>query len=376
MVTSPVGAPIRSPAMSDTEPSSGSLDPDLCVRAVWATDLSFTIADALDPEVPLVFVNPAFERTTGYRSDEVLGRNCRFLQGEGTDRDAVQQLRDATRDAVPITLRLLNYRADGTAFWNEVSLSPVIDDAGRCTHVVGIQVDVTEKVDADRQRDEAYATAARALASEREARAEAEQVQQRLALMAETTSLLTSTLDVQESLRRLIVPLLADWCAITLVDDLGRIATSATRHRGGNEELLDRYAELQRTTLTDASPLRIVLATGRPQVRSPLTPGAAQAHTTSTEIVRIAAELGLHAALYVPLVARRRVLGVITLVSGDSQRTFDDADVQLVSDLARRAALALDNARMYGAEHETALALQRSLLPKMPSIEGLDLAAL
>jgi PAS domain S-box-containing protein len=356
-----------------------SHDDAFYTRAVLATDLSFTISDVRLPDDPLVWVNPAFERITGYRAEDALGRNCRFLQGEATDRPTARRLGAAIRSRARTTERLLNYRADGTAFWNEISISPVFDADRECTHYVGVQADVTQKVDADRQRDDATDRAARALTAERAARADAERAQQRLALMAEATTLLSGTLDVAESLDRLIgliVPLLADWVAINLLDAAGRLVPAATRHRDGREGLLARYAELQSSTLTDDSPLRQALATGEMQVRSPLTLAEAAAHTRSGELMDVVTALGVHAALYVPLVARQRVLGVMTLVSGSSQRLFDAGDQRLVADLARRAAMAMDNARLYAAEHETALTLQRSLLPQMPDIEGLDLAAL
>ena len=97
---------------------------DMHNRAVIATDLSFTISDPNADDDPLVWVNPAFERTTGYPADQVLGRNCRFLQGPDTDREAIDRIRAALRAAEPIRETLLNYRADGTAFWNQVSISP------------------------------------------------------------------------------------------------------------------------------------------------------------------------------------------------------------------------------------------------------------
>lgn len=108
-------------------------------RAVLAAGLSFTISDPHQPDNPLVFVNPAFERTTGYCAAEALGRNCRFLQGPDTDPAAVARVRELLARGEHGSVTLLNHRKDGTPFWNELSLSPVYDDAGRLTHVVGIQ---------------------------------------------------------------------------------------------------------------------------------------------------------------------------------------------------------------------------------------------
>ncbi|MDP9496482.1 MAG: PAS domain-containing protein [Actinomycetota bacterium] len=114
-------------------------------RAVVAAGLSFTISDPAQEDNPLVYVNPAFERTTGYSADEALGHNCRFLQGPDTAPQAVQRIRDALHRKEHAVTTLLNYRKDGTAFWNEVSLPPVYDGHGALTHFVGIQSDVTAR---------------------------------------------------------------------------------------------------------------------------------------------------------------------------------------------------------------------------------------
>ncbi len=124
-------------------------------QALAETAVGVTLADVRDPELPLVYVNEAFTRLTGYTSDEVLGRNCRFLQGAGTEPAAVQRIRDALAGMRETRVTLLNYRRDGTPFHNELLIAPVHDDEGVVTHVVGMQLDVTHTVtEAMRLRDE------------------------------------------------------------------------------------------------------------------------------------------------------------------------------------------------------------------------------
>ena len=217
-------------------------------RAVLATGISFTVADARADDMPLIFVNPAFTLTTGYAPEEVLGRNCRFLQGPETDPGAPAAIRAALAAGEEVTVTLLNRRRDGTAFWNQVSINPIRDADGDVTHFVGIQHDVTERVEADRDRAAAHR-------AERMAR-------ERLGLLAEATSTLAATLDVDDSLERLarlVVPLLADWVAIHLVDEAGGVRQVAVRHRDGHEDLLRRYADLQPVHATERSPIRRVL---------------------------------------------------------------------------------------------------------------------
>lgn len=118
------------------------------MRAVAAAQ-SITIADAAAPDAPLVYTNKAFLDLTGYGASEVLGRNCRFLQGPDTDPAAVAELHAARQAEWEARTVLLNYRRDGTPFWNEVTLSAVQDAEGQITHVIGYQVDVTLRVEHD-----------------------------------------------------------------------------------------------------------------------------------------------------------------------------------------------------------------------------------
>ena len=117
----------------------------LLQRAVTASTNSIVITDPSLPDGPLVYVNPAFERTTGYAAEEALGRNCRFLQGEDRDQPALEELRAAVQEGRHCTVVLRNYRKDGTPFWNELSIYPVRDESGRVTNFVGVQNDITER---------------------------------------------------------------------------------------------------------------------------------------------------------------------------------------------------------------------------------------
>lgn len=94
---------------------------------------------------PMVFCNPGFVAMTGYSADEILGRNCRFLQGPETSRAEVDRLRQAIADRRTYRGEILNYRKDGTPFWVELTVSPVFDDDGRLMNFVGLQVDITER---------------------------------------------------------------------------------------------------------------------------------------------------------------------------------------------------------------------------------------
>lgn len=108
---------------------------------------ALTLSDIRQPGAPLVYVNLGFEKMTGYKRAETVGRNCRFLQGPETSRDAVSQMRAAIQDGNSLLIDILNYRKNGTTFWNRLSLTPVKDPEGTVTHYIGIQSDISRMRD-------------------------------------------------------------------------------------------------------------------------------------------------------------------------------------------------------------------------------------
>ena len=114
-------------------------------RAIDDADIGITIADPTQPDEPLVYVNAGFERITGYDAADAVGRNCRFLQGEATDPDGAERFRAAIEAESSVTVELINYRKDGTPFWNRTQLTPIFDDGDELTHYLGFQTDVTER---------------------------------------------------------------------------------------------------------------------------------------------------------------------------------------------------------------------------------------
>ncbi len=134
----------------ESDPSSAAdpcslLTPALFRAAMDASSIGAALSDLRLPDQPLVYVNPAFERMTGYVGAQVYGRNCRFLQGVEHDQPEVARIREAIAAHRTLTVRLRNYRRDGSLFWNELTLSPLYDTDGQLTHYVGFQKDVSEE---------------------------------------------------------------------------------------------------------------------------------------------------------------------------------------------------------------------------------------
>src|SRR5215210_2150133 len=470
-------------------------------RAVAASANGIVITDPKAPDNPIVYVNPAFERISGYGAEEVLGRNCRFLQGDERDQPALDDLRAAVREERECRVVLRNYRKDGALFWNELYVSPVHDDGGRLTNFVGVQNDITERLrfeevlreseerfratfehaavgaaqvgvdgrwlrvnrhlceilgytheemlgmtfadithpddlEADREQmrtmlrgeSRIYSIEKRyvrkdgspvwvnltvslvreasgepgyfisvvediserkrieeerdlLLVREQLARAEAVAARRRLALLAAAGPTLAASLDYEETLRRaarLVVPDLADWCLLDIVEEDGRVNQLAAAHADpGKEDLLRRLGELRSFGEEDPGSTARVLRTGR-SVLLPGLPGWSfyEREMGVGEHLEALRELEPRSLMSVPLLARGRTLGAMTLVSSRPDRHYDDEDLLLAENFAYRCALAVDNARLYRDRSEIARTLQRSLLPPhLPQIPCVELGA-
>lgn len=131
----------------DSEILRVSESSDPFAAAVRATRMPMLITDPSKPDNPIVFANDAFTRLTGYAREEILGHNCRFLQGPRTDPERIAKIRDAIERRVPIEIELQNHKKDGEVFWNRVLISPVFDEDGVLTYFFASQFDVTMERD-------------------------------------------------------------------------------------------------------------------------------------------------------------------------------------------------------------------------------------
>jgi PAS domain S-box-containing protein len=467
-------------------------------RAVAASSNGIVITDPKLPDDPIVYVNPAFEKTTGYPIEEVIGRNCRFLQGEDRDQPALDELRACLREGQECRVILRNYRRDGSLFWNELYVSPVHDDEGNVTNFVGVQNDVTESkrteevlkgsedrlrlavestglgtwdwnldtgelkwderckavfglppeagVDYDvflaglhpddRERTEqavrqaldlegggefnteyrtigltdgverwvaargqAFFEEGRAcrfigtvlditerkradeerdllLAREQLARVEAVRARRRLALLAAAGTTLSASLDYEatlEGIAHLVVPELADWCLLDVLEEDGSVKQLAAAHADpGKEDLLRELLSHRRFGEDAPGTVARVLRTGKPVLIPEASDALLAERATGEEHLGVLRRLTVGSFMSVPLLARGRTLGAVTLVSSDPERRYGEEDLSLAEGLAYRCALAVDNARLYRERSHIARTLQRSLLPRLPEAPGID----
>jgi PAS domain S-box-containing protein len=204
---------------------------------------------------------------------------------------------------------------------------------------------------------------------------------ERLSFLAAASEILSGSLDPDTTLQNLAdlsVREVADWCAIDLVDERGDLRNVATAHVDPDRvrlasELRERYP------IDPEAPSGVlnVIRTGESELYPEIADELLVEAAVDEEHLRRMRELGLVSGMVVPLAARGRVLGAITFVASDPDRRFGASDLELAEDLARRAALAIDNAMLYRREHEAAITLQRSLLPEsLPRLPGVEFAAL
>lgn len=128
--------------MTETKKKTVKLG-DILVHAAQSTTEGITVSDPSRPDRPLIYVNKGFEKMTGYSREDVVGKNCRFLQGPGTSPAAVNHIRQTVKSGGSCVVQLLNYRKDGKRFWNRLAIVPIKSKSGKVLYFVGIQADLT-----------------------------------------------------------------------------------------------------------------------------------------------------------------------------------------------------------------------------------------
>ena len=346
-----------------------SSGPDLAwpavARVLGDCPLASVVLGPADGEFVILWANRAFGQLTGYHSGELAGSGLDSL-ADRTDPAGAERLREAVLARRPDEIQVTVRHCDGHLLPCSVALRPLRSGDGALT---GFAAWLSARAGAQEQSV--------LLAEAQDALAGAKAAEARAILLAEATSDLAISLDVAGSLQRLArlaVPSLADWLVIDLSDENGRPVQVAMLHRDGMHDELVRFAALQPDALTAEAPIMRILAGEPPILRAHATTRTAGGYVHDPELLVLCDILGICSAMYIPMTARGRVLGCITLVSGPSGRIYTAEDLRFAVDLGRRAALVVDNTSLYEREHRVAQVLQESLLPKLPEIDGLELA--
>jgi len=323
-----------------------------------------------DAELRYVRVNDEFCRFVGVPREEIIGRRIAEGPVGGLDVELAERvLTDQVLAGTPLVDWPVEQTAGGGRRVYAWSAFRIVEH-GRVVGAMGWLVDVTE-----RER----------------AKADLEEARARLDLLARASSQIGTTLDIGqtcEELAGLAVPELADRIAIELLDEVLR-GEEPRRDQSGYRD----FVQLRRVIVRDVRPgvpvaypegseIIAALTHGRVaalfQGQPILVPSLAEATSLVTYTPRHADVLlrrGIHTLMIVPLIARGTTLGVVAFCRAEQPDPYDEDDLKLVSDLASRAAMYLDNARLYAREHDTAVTLQRSLLPRdIPQVAGLQVA--
>src|SRR5829696_6690063 len=294
----------------------------------------------------IVESNSAFQETLGYTEKEL--RSMTLYDIVAADRKSIDSNIRLILEQKQRSVGERKYRRkDGSLVDVEVSVSTMLRN-GRET-LCDVAHDITES----KRREEAQC------------------------FLAEVGATLSSSLDYRATLAsvaRLTVPRLADWCAVDIVEEDGSLERLAVEHE--DHQKVQLAHELQERYPPDPEApqgLLRVLRSGQSEFYPDITDEMMVAAARDAEHLRLMRKLGFVSLIFVPLVARGRTLGVITLVSAESGRRYREADLELAEELARHAALAVDNARLYKGRVQVARTLQEGLLPsRLPEVPGVE----
>ena len=318
--------------------------------SVFETALDAVIS--IDANGDVVEFNPSAERMFGYRREDTLGKEMASLIIPETLREAHRSaLRRVVEGAEPRLLgqrlELTALRADGSEFPIELSIAAVESEDRHRARFTGFVRDVTSRKDLERER-------ASLLVRERDSRRAAEAAQQQTEFIAEVGTVLDTALDYEralEELARIAVPRLGDWCVIDVLEEDGSISRYAAAHADPDRHALVRALRERYPADPNARRgLPFTITTGESQLIPEVTDEMLEVGELAQdeEHARVLRELGFRSAVVVPLRARGRILGAIGLALGDeTTRRYGPEDLTYAEDLARRAALALDNSRLF-----------------------------
>lgn len=351
---------------------------DEAERSLALLDTLFATAPVglafFDVDLRYARVNDALADINGVPANDHIGKTIEEVV-EDPDGQVAAQIRGVFDTGVPLTdieVSVETRRHPGEKHLYAVSYYPVRNPERDIIGVGAVVQDITERRRAENEL-------ARSLERERESRAAAEKAERDARFLAEASALLDASLDYETTLQnvaRFIAAQMADWCGIDMVEQTGGFRSVAVAHRDRSKvqfarEIQERYPPDPSTPTGVPHVLRSGKSELYPDIPSELLEQAA----VDEEHLRLLRQLELHSVMIVPMVARGRTLGAITFVGAESGRRFAEADLQLAEELARRAAMAVDNARLYTELSTIADTLQAELLPtEIPDIPGVEVA--
>nr|MBA3530400.1 PAS domain S-box protein [Ardenticatenales bacterium] len=313
----------------------------------------------IDQQGKITEFNRAAEKIFGYQREELIGRHLDDFIILPAERDApltgvAHYLATGQGRLLGRRFEVEGVRADGSRFPIEIAVSPIPAEGGPPLFTAFVR-DITEHKRAETER-------AHLLERERQARAAAEEARQQVAFLAEASTILTFSLDYREtlaSLVQMIVPALADYCIIDVLEN-GSLQRVKASHADPEKEVVMQALQSHYPPKLDA-PVGVghVLRVGRSVLVPDISDDQLVAAAQDAEHLRLLRDLGPRSSMMIPLISPSRTLGVITFAITTSARRYDASDLALAEDLTRRAALAADNARLYQEAQEAIKARDR-----------------
>ncbi len=295
----------------------------------------------------------------GLKSETFAGTSAALLARLHPDDRGLlaQSLSRAMNEGVEHDLEYRIIQDDGSIRYAACRGKAFFNEAGIATHMSGVVLDITERKQSEAKRIQ--------LIQEQTARLEAEADQERAAFLAQVSATLASSLDYESTLAsvaNLVVPYFADWCSVDILQDNQSINRVAVAHRDPGKvklgwELHQRYPR----KLDEPQGVPKVLRTGIAEMVTEIPDAALVKGIPDAEHLRIIRELGLNSCIILPLVARERIFGAISFFTAESERRYSATDFSLAEDVAHRAAIAIDNARLYQEAQQAKITAERAL---------------
>jgi len=321
----------------------------------------------LDEQWRFSYVNPAGAAILGRNVDELVGRGIWDEFPEAVDSPFESHYRSVAATGVPATFE---------AWFDPLQIMFQVDAFRTAAGLVVTYDDVTVRHRMEQAREEAVAAREEAAERAAAAAAAAELAGRHLMLLGDISTAMTSTLDTDEAVQRfaqLVVPQLADWCLVSVLENGRRRDVGRAHSDPAMVETMHRYADSRAATNRASAPVPTSLRQGTPVVIQDLTADRLAA-MVSPDALAAAQQLDPAAVAAFPLIARDELFGAVTLVNGAARGAFTAAELSTADIASRRAALALDNARLANAQSRVAERLQRSLLSPPVQPDNLQLA--
>ena len=318
------------------------------------SDIIFYLGVEADSRFRFLSVNRAFSKATGLREEEAVGKLVQEVIPEPSLAVVLAKYREAIRGKTTVKWEETSVYPAGTKY-GEVSVTPIYDAEGHCTNLIGAVHDVTEQ---------------KRLETERQA------VQERELFLAEAGALLGSSLEYRQvlaNLARLAVPRIADWCAVDILEEDGSLHRLAVEHVDAKKvamafEMQARYPSRPE----EGGGVYKVIKTGEPEFYPEVPEELLIAAAQDEEHLRLIREMAIRSAIVVPLKIHEKVQGVLTMVYAESGKLYGESDLRFAEEIARRAALAIENSRLYSETQVLNKELERRVMERTADLQTVN----